>query len=167
MQTHLHNSVPANSMVERFHCQLKAALKAYPNSTNWNEYLPFILPGIRASIKEDIGHTPAELLYGRTLTLPGQMVAPISPHNVPDPTNYVHRLREFMSRLFHIHPRLQSIKTHPFGHQPIDPCIRAQWRCNNTSSTTIFWSLPNTPETHQIFHTGHEWETKCSFCWST
>ena len=102
----------ANGMVERFHRQLKAALKAYPTSTNWMEYLPFILLGIRASIKEDIGHTPAELLYGTTLTLPGQMVAPITPHNVPDPTNYVHRLREFMSRPLHTHPRPQRVKTH-------------------------------------------------------
>ena len=102
----------ANGMVERFHRQLKAVLKAYPTSTNWMEYLPFVLLGIRASIKEDIGHTPAELLYGTTLTLPGQMVAPITPHNVPDPTNYVHRLREFMSRPLHTHPRPQRVKTH-------------------------------------------------------
>ena len=102
----------ANGMVERFHRQLKAALKAYPNSTNWMEYLPFVPLSIRASIKEDIGHTPVELLYGTTLTLPGQMVAPISPHNVPEPTNYVHRLREFMSRPLHIHPSPQSVKTH-------------------------------------------------------
>ena len=102
----------ANGMVERFHRQLKAALKAYPTSTNWMEYLPFVLLGIRASIKGDIGHTPAELLYGTTLTLPGQMVVPISPNNVPDPTNYVHRLREFMSRPLHTHPRPQSVKTH-------------------------------------------------------
>ena len=102
----------ANGMVERFHRQLKAALKAYPTSTNWMEYLPFFLLGIRASIKEGIGHTPAELLYGTTLTIPGQMVAPITPHNVPDPTNYVHRLREFMSRPLHTHPRPQRVKTH-------------------------------------------------------
>ena len=100
----------ANGMVERFHRQLKAALKAYPTRTNLMEYLPFVLLGIRASIKEDTGHI--ELLYGTTLTLPGQMVAPITPHNVPDPTNYVHRLREFMSRPLHTHPRPQSVKTH-------------------------------------------------------
>ena len=100
----------ANSMVERFHHQIKAPLKASPCSTNWMEYLPFVLLGIRASIKEDTGFSPAELLYGTTLTLPGQMVASISPYNVLDPTNYVHRLREFMSRPLYTHP--QSVKTH-------------------------------------------------------
>ena len=146
---HIHTTAhhpAANGMAERFHRQLKATLKAYPTSTNWMEYPLFVLLGIRASIKEDIGHTPEELLHGTTLTLPGQMVAPIAPHNVPDPTNYVHRLREFMSRPLHTHPRLECKNTCPFGHQPMDPCICVQRRSINASSTTIFWSLPSTPE---------------------
>ena len=40
------------------------------------------------------------------------MVAPVIPHNIPDLTNYVHRLREFMSRPLHTHPRPQRVKTH-------------------------------------------------------
>ena len=47
-----------------------------------------------------------------TLTLHGQMVALISPHNVPDPTNNVHCSRELISRPLHIHLCPESVKTH-------------------------------------------------------
>ena len=66
----------ANGMVERFHRQLKAALKAQPEPERWRELLPLVLLGIRASVKEDLGCTASELVYGTTLRLPGQLLAP-------------------------------------------------------------------------------------------
>ena len=90
----------------------KSRTQSLPYQHQLDGVPPFHPPRHHASIKEDIGHTPAELLYSTTLTLPGQMVAPISPHNVPDTTNYVHRLREFMSYPLHTHPCPQSVKTH-------------------------------------------------------
>ncbi|XP_064479131.1 uncharacterized protein LOC135392345 [Ornithodoros turicata] len=38
----------SNGMVERFHRQLKAALKAHPNPTSWTEVLPVVLLGLRS-----------------------------------------------------------------------------------------------------------------------
>ena len=66
----------ANGMVERFHRQLKAALKSHPNPTRWTNSLPLVLLGIRSSLKADIGCTAAELVYGTTLRLPGSYFNP-------------------------------------------------------------------------------------------
>ena len=52
----------ANGMVERFHRQLKAALKSHPNPTRWTDSLPLVLLGIRSFLKADIGCTAAELV---------------------------------------------------------------------------------------------------------
>jgi len=68
---HLHTTAyhpQANGLVERFHRQLKAAIKCH-NNNRWTESLPTILLGIRAAWREDLGTTAAELVYGETLRL--------------------------------------------------------------------------------------------------
>ena len=45
---------PSNGMIERFYCQLKAALRAY----RWSEYVPVVLLYCRTAIKEDLGLQP-------------------------------------------------------------------------------------------------------------
>ena len=62
----------ANGLIERLHLQLKAALKAHHNPARWTEILPMVLLGIRTAVKEDIGCSTAELVYGTTLRLPGE-----------------------------------------------------------------------------------------------
>ena len=61
----------ANGMVERAHRRLKEALRAV-QPAQWVDALPIILLSIRATEKEDLGHAPAELVYGEDLRLPGQ-----------------------------------------------------------------------------------------------
>ncbi|GAB1601054.1 uncharacterized protein K02A2.6-like, partial [Argonauta hians] len=89
----------ANGLVERFHRQLKYSLSSYPNTNLWSEYLPIVLLGIRSTLKQDLGHTPAEMLYGRNLVLPGQMIAPVNNVGAMDVTLYISRLREYMQAL--------------------------------------------------------------------
>ncbi|RWS00893.1 pol polyprotein-like protein, partial [Dinothrombium tinctorium] len=62
----------ANGMVERFHRQLKSALKAKEQREEWADHLPLVLLGIRSTYKEPIKSTSAELVYGTSLCLPGQ-----------------------------------------------------------------------------------------------
>ena len=50
-------------MVERFHRQLKTAIKCH-NSNRWTEILPTVMLAIRAAWKEDFQATVAEMLYG-------------------------------------------------------------------------------------------------------
>ncbi|XP_014781162.1 uncharacterized protein LOC106876921 [Octopus bimaculoides] len=100
----------SNDMIERFHRQLKAALCA-SDSFQSIEFLPIVLLGLRSSIKEDIGYSPAELLYGSSLMLPGQIIVPANMQDI-DTTNFVERLRDYMSKLSHMNTRKQDIKTY-------------------------------------------------------
>ena len=61
----------ANGLIERFHRQLKSALKCLADPTHWTKALPLVLLGIRTTIKQDLKCTAAELVYGTTLCLPG------------------------------------------------------------------------------------------------
>lgn len=82
----------ANGLVERLHRTLKAAIVAR-GSMKWTEELPIVLFGLRCTTKEDIGCTPAQLVYGQNLCLPGEMLG-----DTPDPDisqdQFVERLRE-------------------------------------------------------------------------
>ena len=59
----------ANGLVERFHCQLKAALKSQLHPDHWTDCLPVILLGIRTTLKQDLGCSLVELVYSTTLCL--------------------------------------------------------------------------------------------------
>nr|VZH96085.1 unnamed protein product [Spirometra erinaceieuropaei] len=57
----------ANGMVERFHRQLKTALRAAEDPENWSDNVPVALLGIRAALKSDLDCSAAELVFGTTL----------------------------------------------------------------------------------------------------
>lgn len=80
----------ANGMVERFHRQLKGAIKCHEND-HWVEVLPTVLLGIRSAFKEDLKATSAELTYGVNLRLPGEFFVPAQ---VRDTSDFVTQLRQ-------------------------------------------------------------------------
>lgn len=85
-----------NGIIERFHRQLKTAIKCY-KSDNWVDILPSVLLGIRSSLKEDIESTSAELVYGCKLRLPGEFIAPNKMYE--DPISYAAKLRQWLSQV--------------------------------------------------------------------
>ena len=89
----------ANGLIERFHRQLKAALKSQPNADHWIDSLPMVLLGIRTSLKEDIHCSSAELVYDTTLRVPGEVFSRIGDDMLADPTTYVTHLKSAMQRL--------------------------------------------------------------------
>ena len=89
----------ANGMIERFHRQLKASLKAQPYPTHWTDSLPMALLGIRTALKDDLRCSAAELVYGTTLRLPGEFFDPTEVDGTADPASYVVRLRSTMHKL--------------------------------------------------------------------
>lgn len=100
----------ANGMIERFHRTLKASLKCYPPDT-WMDALPIVLLGLRTSFKEDLQSTPAELVYGSNLQLPGEFfVCSGAPDTVP--SDFVTRLRSSMRKL-------QPVQTTTHGEKSI------------------------------------------------
>ena len=110
----------ANGMVERFHRQLKSSLTASSQRENWSLALPIVLLGIRSSLKVDLQHSPAELVYGASLRLPGELLAP-SPAPPPcSAQDFASRLKDAMRNLQPVLPRSSPRKT--FVHQDLDTC---------------------------------------------
>ena len=75
----------ANGLIERFHRTLKASLKARLTGPNWIDELPWVLLGLRTMPKEDLNTSPADLVYGSPLTVPGDFllqstVQPVQEH---------------------------------------------------------------------------------------
>ncbi len=102
----------SNGMVERFHRQLKAALKAHDNPSAWMDSLPLVLLGIRTALKEDVGATAAEMVYGTTIRLPGEFFMPAANPSSVDSSDYVSQLKTHMQQIRPSQPRTTSRKSH-------------------------------------------------------
>ena len=98
----------ANGIIERFHRQLKAALRAHTPLLHWTEKLPIVLLGIRTALKTDLQCSAAELVYGTTLRLPGEFFHHDSSEAIEGPTTLLTRLRTAMRELRAVPVREQS-----------------------------------------------------------
>jgi len=101
-----------NSMVERFHRHLKAALKTQPKPDAWMDTLPLTLLGIRTALKEDLKFTTAEMVYGTTLRLPGEFFTPSTTDSLPDPSNFIHQLKTHFQTVRPTAPRIHQWPSH-------------------------------------------------------
>ena len=95
----------SNGMVERFHRQLKAAIMAHESPNPWTITLPAVLLGVRSAVKERLGRSAAEMIYGTTLRLPGEFTKQYTVDANTDLENYSDKLRVAMSRLRLCPPR--------------------------------------------------------------
>ncbi|KAL0869854.1 hypothetical protein ABMA27_006060 [Loxostege sticticalis] len=66
----------ANGMIERWHRTMKSAIIARGNSTQWSTELPIVLLGLRAAIRADDNVSPAQMLYGTNIRIPGVFFEP-------------------------------------------------------------------------------------------
>ena len=120
----------ANGMIERTHRSLKSAIKAR-ETADWYDQLPVILLGMRVAVKEDLGYSPAELVYGTQLRLPCDFfettdLPPVTP-------GFVSKLHEFMSNLKP--PRAaRHYKEQIFLHKNLNDCTHVFIR-NHTGGT--------------------------------
>lgn len=86
----------ANGLVERMHRTLKSAIKCHTDS-NWTDSLPIALLGLRTTVKEDLNTSPAEMVYGTTLRLPGEFFD--KPHGDYTESEFIGHLRSTMAQL--------------------------------------------------------------------
>nr|VZI47260.1 unnamed protein product [Spirometra erinaceieuropaei] len=126
----------ANGMVERFHRQLKTALRAVKTALravedtgNWSDNLLLALLGIHADLKSDMGCSAAELVFGITLRLPCKMITPTSRGADETPDNLVHRLRQFMRSLSSVPPRTPM--TESYVEKDLDSCTHVFVQCDH------------------------------------
>lgn len=86
----------SNGLIERWHRTLKSAIKC-KETTNWVDVLPTILLGLRSTFKPDIDATPAEMLFGTTLRLPGEFFYDTKP--AINENEFVKELRQNMKNI--------------------------------------------------------------------
>ncbi|XP_064483021.1 uncharacterized protein LOC135395864 [Ornithodoros turicata] len=111
---HIHTTAyypSANGMVERFHRQLNASLRTTEDQSHRLERLPLVPLGLRSALKQDLGCSVAELIYGTSLRLPGEFFVPVPSEAVPDPTCYVTRLQSALQDLRPKPPRQPDRRT--------------------------------------------------------
>ena len=65
---------------------------------HWTDVVSMVLLGTRAALKDDLGCSTAELVYGATLCLPGEFFS-ASDDTLPDASNYANQLRTAMQGL--------------------------------------------------------------------
>ena len=97
----------ANGIIERFHRQLKAAIKAQELAAHWTQLLPMVLLGIRTALKTDLQCSVAELVYGTTLRLPGEFSVQHTSSTPEDTAALLTHLRAAMRELKATAPRYQ------------------------------------------------------------
>jgi transposase InsO family protein len=76
----------SNGIIERFHRQLKEALRARQCGSAWAEHVPWVLLGLRCAPMEESSISAAEAVYKTPLVLPSQL-KPLSgqAHGLPLP----------------------------------------------------------------------------------
>ena len=102
----------ANGMVERSHRTLKAALMARCTGPDWKAQLPWVLLGLRTSPKEGVQVSPAEMVFGEALVVPGEFFPTSSS---PANDDHLTRLRQTVGRY---RPCIQTHSTAPPSHLP-------------------------------------------------
>ena len=85
-----------NGLVERMHRSLKAAIMCQAQE-RWPDSLPLVLLGMRTAFKEDLQASVAELVYGETLRIPGELLT-ASP-TAGDPSKVITQLRRHFEQL--------------------------------------------------------------------
>ena len=99
----------ANGLVERLHRRLKEALLAssHDHPEQWYWKLPSVLLSIRTTLKPDIGASPAELLFGEPIAVPGSLLS----NNPSDDPQLLQQQRHTLANLRLEVARLQPTQT--------------------------------------------------------
>lgn len=111
----------SNGLVERFHRQLKASIRCVCQSRDWATAVPLVLLGIRTTYRPDLKCTPAHMLYGEDLRVPGQLFVPQETDKTLDTSEFVRRIREHFSKISSAPTRTGS-QSHAYVPKTLDTC---------------------------------------------
>jgi len=104
----------SNGLIERWHRTLKTAITCKGNARGWLDALCVVLLGLRTCYKQDLKCSPAELLFGAPLRIPGEFLE--DTHHPADTETFVlaqrRRLRDLRAQ-----PASHHIRPAPFIHQ--------------------------------------------------
>ncbi|UYV66054.1 hypothetical protein LAZ67_3006298, partial [Cordylochernes scorpioides] len=107
-----------NGKIERLHRTIKTAIRAH-NSIKWTETLPTVLLGLRAAINKDTNHSLSQMVYGKTIRLPGEFFDDSKHHLHAE--EFVQQLQKQMELLKPFNEKHHS-KTKVFVHKDLKTC---------------------------------------------
>lgn len=122
----------SNGIIERFHRTLKAALMC-KGAEKWSEKLPLVLLGLRTAYKPDIKSSPAEMVFGTQLRLPGEFLVPSSQQTQ---TDFVNKFRSYMQDLRPIQTA-HHMTDKPFVHPSLNTCSHVFVRVDRLRSALV------------------------------
>ena len=107
----------ANGLVERLHRRLREALLAcsqdHPEQWFWK--LPSVMLSLRTTLKPDLGASPAEMLFGEPIAIPGTLLS-----NAPSDDEQLHQQqRQTLANLRLEVARLQPVPTSAHRRQNV------------------------------------------------
>ena len=129
----------ANGLVERFHRRLKEALLALgtESTDQWYWRLPMVLLAIRTTLKPDLGASPADLLYGEGLAVPGEMLPSVPATDAQLSRQRASALAEARLEASRLQPVQTSAHRRPLVHLPqeLESCTHVFVRRGGISSS--------------------------------
>jgi len=116
----------SDGMVERFNRTLEAMLSKFVDGDqkNWDLYLPLLMMAYRSSVHESTGFSPNEMMLGREVLLPLDLVIGQAEPTGSSTTEYADRLGEQMERIHQFacqHLKLSSDhQRRNYDHRPVN-----------------------------------------------
>ncbi|GFU35993.1 retrovirus-related Pol polyprotein from transposon 412 [Trichonephila clavipes] len=91
-------------MVERFNrtIQNSLSLLVSSNQQDWDKKLPFFLLAYRSAVHETTGYSPSQMLFGRDLRLPADLLFSRPPDAPLAPEEYIEKLQARMEEMHHL-----------------------------------------------------------------
>ena len=124
IKTHLTTAYhpAANGLVERFHRRLKEALLALGTDSvdEWFWRLPCVLLAIRTTLKPDLGASPADMVFGEGLAVPGTLLSELPPSEADAQQHRQSTLANLRLEVARLQPTPTSAHRVPRQHLPED-----------------------------------------------
>ncbi|GFX38675.1 retrovirus-related Pol polyprotein from transposon 412 [Trichonephila clavipes] len=94
----------SDGMVERFNWTIlnSLSLLVSSNQQDWDKKLPFFLLAYRSAVHETTGYSPSQILFGRDLRLPADILFSRTPDAPLAPEEYIEKLQARMEEMHHL-----------------------------------------------------------------
>ena len=112
-------------MVEHWHRRLKDALRAAADDFSWVDRLLLIMLSLHVAQHDDGQPSPAEVVYGSSLTLPADLITPSSECITHNAFDYSHCLKAHMQNVCPIITRHNTVANKNYHRDPdLDTCSK-------------------------------------------
>ena len=103
----------------------RCPIRASTNDFSWVDRLPLIMLNLHVAQRDDGQPSPAEVVYGSSLTLPADLITPSTERIQHNALDYSHRLKAHMQNVRHIITLHNTAKNKTYQHNPsLDSCSK-------------------------------------------